>query len=653
MVDRHGLLRQLGRVLTALLVVLVAILVLATVLVTAGVIEGGAPSVTSMDTSWGAVTDDTTVIETRVEVHNPNPVGVPGVLDLRYRAAMNDVVLAEGQRSDVGLGTGQSTLSIDATMRNDRIPEWWVTHVNDDERSELAITGIVSGPFGVSRSVNDTRTIETDLLSGFVSAERRTIGVNERDLFVLSNQSVRWGEATDNRTPIHFSARVENRHQYPVSLDGLAYAVSMNDVTVGEGVTTKGLQIAPNETKRVAFVVALDTQRMADWWPSHVRNDGRTNLSVSMEGVVDRDGERTRVPVTLFDTGVRFDTDLLGSGETTARTLDDSADAGPSFERPTASKFEQEWGEVTDQTTEIRTTVRVDNPNSGAMADLLRLSVGQTVEINGVQVADDRSDVGSLESGMNDVRQPVRMNNDAVPEWWVKHVNNGEHSSVVVDPFATADVGFTKFDVDVDDRTSTVETDVLSGLNDSDPKPLTIEGQRVGTVREVLAEWGTATIDRTPVTVTARIENSAPVAITVSDLAYDVRMNEVAVGNGTDTTEYRIPAGESRTVTVTMQLNSQAMDEWWVSHVRNGERTVVASDVTVAVTTGDRSERVPLVSTTSTVETDFLEGFNEGAGRLGAGVAPPVSNEELLRSRSMVRTVTVRWQAATSPDLAA
>ncbi|MFT4932649.1 MAG: LEA14-like dessication related protein, partial [Natronomonas sp.] len=552
MADSGGLRRRLGLAIGALVATLLVILVIASLLVATGVVDVGGPTVTSMDTSWGTVTDDATEIETRVTVHNPNPIGLPGVLDLRYRATMNDVVLAKGEKTDVGFGAGRSTLAIAATMRNDRIPAWWVTHVNGDERSELAITGTVSGPFGVSRTVNDTRTIETDLLSGFVSGERRTISMSDRDLLVLSNQSARWGEATAERTPIHFAATVENRHEYPVSLDGVAYVVSMNEVAVGKGVTSDGLRVAPNETKRVAFTIALDTPRMADWWATHVRNDGRTDLAVSMEGVVERDGERKRVPVSLFDTGVRFETDLLGTGETTATPIEAAADSGPTFERPSMSDFEREWGDVTEAATEIRTSVTIENPNTGPLADLVRLSVGETVRINGVEVADDRTTVGSLDAGTNEVEHLARMDNGAVPEWWAAHVNDGERSTVVVDPSVTADVGFTKFDVDVDRRNSTVETDVLSGLNAIGPRPLTVEGQRVGTVREVRAEWGTATTDRTPVELTARIENSAPVAITVSNLAYDVRMNDVVVGNGTATAEHRIPAGETRTVTFTI-----------------------------------------------------------------------------------------------------
>ena len=588
-----------------LIVVLVAIAVIAGVLVATGVVDVAPPAVTSMDTSWGTVTDETTAIETRVTIDNPNPVGVPGLLGVDYRASMNGVTLAEGEESGVGFGTGESTLAFEATMQNDRIPDWWVTHVNGDERSELRIRGTVSGPLGVSETMNDSRTIRTDMLSGFVSSDRRTISAAGRELLVLSNQSARWGEATADRTPIVFSATVSNRHEYPISLAGIRYQVTMNGIEMGEGVTAEGLRVAPNETTRAEFTVMLDTARMADWWASHLRNDSRTELAVSMEGVIERDGERKRVPVSLFDAGVRFETDLLGSGETTVESLEASGDPGPSYERPAVSNVEYRWGNVTDAVTEVRTSATIENPNSGTVADLLRLSLGQTVTINGIEVADDRTNVGALESGANEIVHTVSMDNDAVPEWWAKHVNDGEESTVVVDPSARADVGFTTFDVAVDDRRSTVETDLLSGLS-TGQRPLSFDGRRIGTIRVADAEWGRATTERTPVEVTVRIENAAPVPVTVSNPAYDVRMNGIVIGNGTTSDTRRIPAGETRTLTYTMDLNTGAMDEWWVSHVRNGERSVVAYAGTVEVTVRDRSKRVRIVSTETTVETDFL-----------------------------------------------
>jgi LEA14-like dessication related protein len=621
MTDAGGWRRRAGVAIAVLVAICLLLAGATSALVVTGVVEVEQPTVTSMNTTWGTVTDETTEIETRVTVHNPNPIDVPGVLDVRYRATMNDVVLASGTDSGVGIQRGNSTIELNATMRNDKVPQWWVSHVNAGERSTLAIDGRITGPFGLRRSLNRTETIETDLLSGLVDDERRAISINDRELLVLSNQSARWGNATENRTPVIFSSTVRNRHDYPIALDGVRYVVEMNGVTVGDGVTAAGIRVAPNETRRIQVRAGLDTPMLAEWWEGHLRNDERSTLTVATYGVVDRDGERTRLPVALMDVGVRFETDLLGGDATSTTPIEGEPAEGLTYERPRVENVDREWGSVTDETTEIRSSVTVVNPNSGPVADLLRLSVGETVTIEGVTVADDRTAVGTLDPGPNDVSHVVRMDNAAVPRWWARHVNSGERSTVVASPTATADVGFTKFDVRLQSRESTFETDLLGGLGSTNPQPLTIEGQEVGTVLETRAEWGEATVERTPVEVSVRVENTAPVPITISDLGYDVRMNDVVVGNGTSSGSVQVPAGATRTLTYTLVLDSQSMDEWWVTHVRNGERTVVSYDAAVTVSVRDRSERVPVaaLSTNQTVETDVLEASGAHTARFVAG----------------------------------
>src|SRR6056297_2357207 len=95
------------------------------------------PTVEGSEYAWGEVTDATTEIETTVVVNNPNPIGLPGIVDVSYTATLNDVTLATGQRSGVGFGTGTNTIDLTAEMRNERIANWWVTHVNGGEESTL------------------------------------------------------------------------------------------------------------------------------------------------------------------------------------------------------------------------------------------------------------------------------------------------------------------------------------------------------------------------------------------------------------------------------------------------------------------------------------------------------------------------------------
>jgi LEA14-like dessication related protein len=103
------------------------------VTLTSGVVSVQQPAVESVDSEWGDVTEETTEVRTDVTMNNPNVVGVPGVVDLQYAIAMNDVTVAEGTKRGVGFGTGSSTVSLSTHSDNGKIPAWWASHVNNGE----------------------------------------------------------------------------------------------------------------------------------------------------------------------------------------------------------------------------------------------------------------------------------------------------------------------------------------------------------------------------------------------------------------------------------------------------------------------------------------------------------------------------------------
>ena len=307
------------------------------------------------------MTNETTEIRTDVTVRNPNPVGVPGVLDVGYTATLNGVTLAEGTESGVGFAPGTTTVKTTAEMRNERIADWWVTHVNGGERSELDIAARVSGP-GVSRTIPArSSTVETDILGGFTADGERTVELAGEPFVVLSDQEASWGEATAERTPMRFRATVRNVHDYPVTLDGVEYVVVMNGVELGRGTQRTNFDVQPGEAQTLDVTADLRTPRMARWWAEHVRDDEASELSVRMYGVVERDGEQVRIPLRLYDTTLRLETDLLGGGGTSVTPV--ASSGGPPAAGVEVTDRSRSWGAVTDETTELRTSVGLDTPD--------------------------------------------------------------------------------------------------------------------------------------------------------------------------------------------------------------------------------------------------------------------------------------------------
>ena len=594
---------SLRTVVVGAVVTLGLIALLATVLVATGIIAQ--PTVEGVDTEWGNATNETTQIETQAHIKNPNPVGIPGLITIEYTASLNDVVLAEGKKAGVGPSPGESTVAFSTAMDNDRIADWWVTHVNNDERSTLTIEPSVSGP-GASESLPEqTSTVETDLLSSLSNGTDGTVALDSEPLLTIGDWDAAWGTATAETTPLTLTTDLSSDHNRSISLTGVEYVVTMNDVTLGAGQTSDSITLTPNESETLAVDTDLDTAAFAEWWPTHVRNGETSQMRVELYGLVERDGNRTRVPIQLYQQRLQFQTDLLGDNGTSVESLPSTRDT---IAVPTVDGIERRWGTITDETTDIHADMTVDNTNTDPeMNDFVRLAMATETSINGVFVGAGSHETG-LESGTSEVRVSSRLDNAKVPTWWARHLNRDETSTVESVTTTTADIGFTTVDVPTEDANSTTETDLLAEMNTDDPQSIDSDGQTYFIAESTTVEWGQATTQVAPLDAQSSLRNQQPGPITIQEIDYDVSIGDVTLANGSQPDGTTIGPGERGTIDLQIDLNNSRMDEWWVSHVRNGEQSTLAVDVTATIEVGDETRTVPLsmFSTNETVETDLL-----------------------------------------------
>ncbi|AXG09620.1 LEA type 2 family protein [Haloplanus rubicundus] len=132
----------------------------------------GGPLLVIRETSaqWGEVSAAETNIDMRFVVYNPNSYAIP-VSELSYRATMNDIEMGNGTTEDQGVIPPGETRTIRATttLNNDNIDEWWVSHLQNDQVTDLRID--FSARFELPTETVDvpldpltyTRTIETDI----------------------------------------------------------------------------------------------------------------------------------------------------------------------------------------------------------------------------------------------------------------------------------------------------------------------------------------------------------------------------------------------------------------------------------------------------------------------------------------------------------
>jgi LEA14-like dessication related protein len=590
------------------------------------------PVVQSVETEFGTVSAESTAVETSVVVDNPNNQSFPGAASLNYEIHMNSVKVSEGSEGGIGLAPGRNVINFTAQLDNGQIPSWWVTHVENGEQTVISTRANV-GVAGLGADLPpQNRSIETDLLGAFAGDESSTVAIADTDIMTVSNQRAEWGTADAEETPIAFSVDLDNVHNRSVRLDGTEYRIVMNNVTVGQGRTDDSIVLEPGESGTFTANAALDTPKMEQWWVSHLRDSQSTNLRVEVFGLVRDDGELKRVPLNVFDRRLRFRTDFLGEEPTTVEELPAEDSVAPTFGEPDIRDTSSEWGEVTEERTQIVTTVDVSNPNEGEFNDLLSLRVDQTTRVNDVVFARNRSTVERLPAGNGSFTLSAFALNDAVPKWWSRHINNGERSTVTTNTTGVADIAVTSLPVALPDQRSTQTTDILSQIESDESQRVTADDRRhVLTIQQVDAEWGESTPERAPLRVTAEITNENTLSsVTIERLDYVVNLNSVTIAANSSTESHTIPPGATRSVTYTIYLDNQKMDEWWPTHIRNDELTRMTTTTTATVDTPQGTETVAfdLFGEGTTIETDFLGSSTDdegGAGSSTNALAPPAA----------------------------
>ena len=120
--------------------------------------------------TWGEVTNERTELRVAFVVYNPKSYPV-GTTELGYDLSMNGVTLGEGAtESGVVVPPGETrTIETTTRIRNENFDEWWVTHIERNQVSELEID--FSARFDLRATTVEvpltpldyTKTVETDI----------------------------------------------------------------------------------------------------------------------------------------------------------------------------------------------------------------------------------------------------------------------------------------------------------------------------------------------------------------------------------------------------------------------------------------------------------------------------------------------------------
>ena len=286
---------------------------------------------------------------------------------------------------------------------------------------------------------------------------------------------------------------------------------------------------------------------------------------------------------------------------------------------PSVEQIDNEFGAVNDTHTEIETDLVIHNPNPVGVR-LGDTSVNYTVAMNDVRMASgDKRGVG-IGTGNSTVNLTTYLHNERIPAWWVSHVRGGEHTNLTVS--ATVQPGFVGQSATFQPAAETIETDLLGQFNSSENRPVNADMPLVEdpvlVIERTNASWGNVTDERTPIDLEFGVYNPKMSPVVVSNVGYNITMNDVPVGAGETEDGQTIPGKTSRVVETPTVIDNENLNEWWVTHVENDQTTELRIDFYAEIEPPGSSEtiRVPLddLTYTQTIETDMFGNEGDSGG---------------------------------------
>lgn len=286
---------------------------------------------------------------------------------------------------------------------------------------------------------------------------------------------------------------------------------------------------------------------------------------------------------------------------------------------PSVEAVDNEFGEVTNETTVIHTDLTINNPNPIGIR-LGDTQINYTVRMNDVRMATGGATGLNIQTGNSTESFTTEMDNGQIPPWWQSHIENGEVTQVSINATVhTSVLGQREFDITQEKQ---VETDIIGEFNSNRTRPVNADDPPPTTSNPILyinrtgAQWGGVTEQETPINMRFDVFNPHVEPYVVTEMGYEITMNGLLVGEGTTDDTYVIEGQSTETINTQAVIRNQQLDDWWVTHLNNDQVTNLRIDfyARVELPTGN-TIRVPLDELTyqETIETDIFGNKNRSS----------------------------------------
>ena len=244
----------------------------------------GEPEIREVSYEWGEVTPSRTEIITKVKVYNPNPIHLP-LKNVLSEVYMGDIKMGEGSALKAGIrANSESTVVITTKLDNTKIPQWWVSHIRNNEKSTIKVTATLVFDLKVTDfnyPFEFSKPIETNILAG-LNPEKTQKFKSGPVTLTMSIES-HWGAISEDYTEIMTTASIYNASPYPIPVPRLDCFIQLNEIKIAKGLIDGSTIIAPKSETMLTFTTKLDNKMLDDWWVSHIKGGERTQGVVTIK----------------------------------------------------------------------------------------------------------------------------------------------------------------------------------------------------------------------------------------------------------------------------------------------------------------------------------------------------------------------------------
>lgn len=261
-----------------------------------------------------------------------------------------------------------------------------------------------------------------------------------------------------------------------------------------------------------------------------------------------------------------------------------------------------DWGNVTNHQTEVVTTFWTTNPYPVDLTTGNALHARYSLSLNGVTVARGARKKVDLPRGNTTQTQSTYVQNGRLTHWWVNFIKTNEtiHATAHGNIRITTPVKDWSYQASKSHTQFAHQTPILDSLARATERT---EGRYIRTqhvdfgsihrnvivgaeVQDATATWGSVNQNRTTVLVRFRIHNpskTVPIVVEPTGLRMRADVNGITmfhsgsgVASANSTRQKLLLPGETRDVVIPITMDNDKVDDWFRSHVRNGERSTIA-----------------------------------------------------------------------------